>query len=165
MYKKKHRENNRKRTREMDAEYREQYREERRISDREYREINKDVRNAKRRQYGKDNPDVIHASNLRRRSLMEAGRTERSITPEELVVLKQSSDFCYYCGIQMKEDVNSTDPAKKTIDHMTPVTRGGTDAPENYVCACRLCNSRKYTKTAEEYFEILSAQEDALFFR
>lgn len=37
------------------------------------------------------------------------------------------------------------------IDHMTPLTRGGRHEPSNICLACRTCNRRKNTKTAEEF--------------
>lgn len=49
---------------------------------------------------------------------------------------------CWYCDAR---DVDIT------IDHLTPVSRGGTHANNNIVPACRSCNSRKGNKTLEEY--------------
>ena len=50
---------------------------------------------------------------------------------------------CAYCG----------DPAPTTVDHVTPVSRGGTDDRSNLVPACRSCNMEKLDFTPEEWRE------------
>jgi HNH endonuclease len=42
---------------------------------------------------------------------------------------------------------------KSTVDHATPVSRGGMDTPENWLLACRRCNESKGDDTVEEYRE------------
>jgi hypothetical protein len=37
------------------------------------------------------------------------------------------------------------------MDHLIPVSKGGGDDAHNLVLACSSCNSRKGTKTLEEY--------------
>lgn len=56
--------------------------------------------------------------------------------------LRQSlGDRCAYCG--------STQLL--TIDHVIPLVRGGSNAIDNLVVACRSCNSRKGSLTAVEF--------------
>ena len=50
---------------------------------------------------------------------------------------------CFYCG--GTEDL--------TIDHKTPLSRGGSNELTNLVPACRSCNRNKGTKTAEEWIK------------
>lgn len=50
-------------------------------------------------------------------------------------ILKRDNYICHYCG----EKANS-------VDHIVPVSRGGTDDEDNLVSCCRSCNSRKGTK-------------------
>lgn len=50
---------------------------------------------------------------------------------------------CFYCG----EDMGNT----ATLEHLTPVSKGGTNANHNIVLACKSCNSRKHDSTFEEY--------------
>lgn len=56
-----------------------------------------------------------------------------------------------------------------TIEHLTPVSRGGDNQRWNLVLACRTCNSRKGAKTFEEYMELvgfdLSDKYDAVIAR
>lgn len=51
-------------------------------------------------------------------------------------VLKRDNHTCRYCGA-------SAPDVKLTVDHVTPVALGGTDAPDNLVAACRDCNAGK----------------------
>jgi 5-methylcytosine-specific restriction endonuclease McrA len=56
---------------------------------------------------------------------------------------------CFYCGKELQD--------KYELDHKTPLSRGGTEWPENLCCACELCNSRKQQRTAEEFTEYLNS--------
>ncbi len=51
-------------------------------------------------------------------------------------ILRRDNHACRYCG--------ATAPAAElTVDHVTPVSLGGTDDPANLVTACRDCNAGK----------------------
>lgn len=56
-------------------------------------------------------------------------------------VFARDNHRCVYCG--------RTDDL--TLDHVTPLTRGGANTPENLKTACRSCNSSKNNKTPEEW--------------
>lgn len=43
-----------------------------------------------------------------------------------------------------------------TVDHLIPLTRGGTNWPANLAPACRSCNGRKRHRTYQEFMEILT---------
>lgn len=62
--------------------------------------------------------------------------------------LKYTQKKCFYCGIELNY-------SNFSIDHKIPVVKGGTNCNENLVACCLYCNSRKKTKTAEEYLEEL----------
>lgn len=51
-------------------------------------------------------------------------------------VLKRDNHTCRYCGA-------SAPDAKLTVDHVLPVSLGGTDTPDNLVAACQDCNYGK----------------------
>ena len=55
--------------------------------------------------------------------------------------------LCAYCGISIEGTYH--------IDHMMPLSRGGTNSPSNLCLACPDCNGRKYDKAAEEFREFL----------
>lgn len=56
---------------------------------------------------------------------------------------KGQANRCFFCGRDMGD--------RPTIEHLTPVSRGGTNANYNLVYACQSCNSKKHDKTLEEY--------------
>lgn len=51
-----------------------------------------------------------------------------------------SSGACHYCG-----------DFPTQVDHVIPVTRGGTSARDNLVAACRRCNLEKLDYTPDEW--------------
>ena len=57
-------------------------------------------------------------------------------------ILKRDAYTCHYCG-KMDGDA--------TIDHLIPVTRGGSSKDSNLITACKGCNSDKGNKTHNEY--------------
>ena len=64
---------------------------------------------------------------------------------------KRGQGICHYCGRQ-------THPSNLTMDHITPVVRGGRSTKNNIVPCCEECNARKQSKTPvewQEYLELL----------
>lgn len=59
------------------------------------------------------------------------------------ILRRRQNDRCAYCG----ESVQGFGE----IDHMMPVSRGGTNSIENLILACRTCNRDKTNKTAAEF--------------
>lgn len=57
-------------------------------------------------------------------------------------VLRRDNHACRYCGASAPE-------AKLTVDHVVPVTLGGSDEPSNLVTACEPCNSGKSSAPAD----------------
>jgi 5-methylcytosine-specific restriction endonuclease McrA len=70
------------------------------------------------------------------------GRQRRSSSKRNRI-LARDRHRCQYCGT--KGTVFDL-----TIDHIVPVSRGGTTSPENLVAACFACNQRKGDRTPEE---------------
>lgn len=52
-------------------------------------------------------------------------------------------DCCSYCGTQLG--------GFGEIDHMLPISKGGTNDPSNLTLACRSCNRDKNNKTSAEF--------------
>lgn len=57
-------------------------------------------------------------------------------------IFRRDGYVCNYCG---------TDDAKWAIDHVVPLSRGGTNEPDNLVVACFACNSSKNDKLLTEW--------------
>jgi hypothetical protein len=63
------------------------------------------------------------------------------------MVKARDNETCQYCG--------RCDPDGE-VDHVLPLSRGGFDALENLVCACRECNGQKGNKTPREWLKQLT---------
>jgi hypothetical protein len=94
------------------------------------------------KKYDKDNPDQAKKRSAKRAKLqMEA---KGSHTNEDIeTIRKQLGDRCYYCD----------DPlfGGGEIEHMQPISRGGSNDPSKLTFSCLLCNHEKHNKTEEEY--------------
>uniref|UniRef100_A0A6M3JLV8 Putative homing endonuclease n=1 Tax=viral metagenome TaxID=1070528 RepID=A0A6M3JLV8_9ZZZZ len=123
----------------------------------DYEKVKKAVNN-----YYKNHPEKVKASAKRWRennhdkaSLLWKRRdyrernAEGDFTLEEWnTKLEEYNYRCAYCGCELTSDTI-------TIDHQIPLIRGGTNYIDNLVPSCQSCNSKKGTKTAEEYLAIL----------
>ncbi len=87
-----------------------------------------------------------------RRARKKSGAIDRGISKNRL--RKIFGDNCYYCGIEM-----NFAPATErkyisnhaTIEHIIPLSNGGTHTWENVVLACRSCNLSKGSKDESDW--------------
>lgn len=78
---------------------------------------------------------------------MRAAKALGTHTRQEWYAKLRALDFrCYYCQRDTRHPA-----VKLTKDHLTPVSRGGSDAIDNVVPACRSCNYDKADMTEAEY--------------
>lgn len=85
---------------------------------------------------------------LPRIDAMRAARERGSHTDAEWFALVRSvRRRCAYCGCETRP----VGEWRLTMDHIVPVSRGGSDAIENLCVACAGCNSDKGTMTGDEY--------------
>ena len=52
-----------------------------------------------------------------------------------------NNPICKICGINMDDDYNS--PARVSLDHIIPKSKGGLDIEENWQIMCHDCNVKK----------------------
>ncbi len=72
-----------------------------------------------------------------RRRAWKAGTTVASLTTHQWQEIKAAYGFrCVYCARKMQ---------RLTMEHLTPLSRGGRHDAQNVVPACHRCNSRKQT--------------------
>lgn len=88
---------------------------------------------------------------IRHRRQARLASAEGEFTEEGFQELCIATDHrCFYCG-------GSEDKVGPLVpDHMTPVSRGGSNWLDNIVPACRSCNSRKGARTLEEFLTYLA---------
>ena len=77
-----------------------------------------------------------------RRARMVGAETDGIVSIEAL--RGRDGDNCAYC------DERLAVPAM-TLDHVLPLSRGGSHTMDNAVLACRPCNSQKHARTPEEW--------------
>lgn len=63
----------------------------------------------------------------------------------KLRVLERDNFTCAYCGTEVID--SQTSKQGWSVDHIIPLALGGSNDESNLVVACRLCNSKKGTKT------------------
>lgn len=81
--------------------------------------------------------------NRLQRHLRRAGRGTH-FRPEDVVArLRRQRSRCYWCGTSIADAYQ--------IDHVVPVSRGGTNEPSNIVLACIHCNSAKRARLPHEW--------------
>ena len=99
---------------------------------------NQQNRTAKTREWRRNNPAKASNHNLRRRNRTATGRL---LERDWERACRRLSGRCFYCGVT----------AKLTIDHVIPLSRGGTHTIGNVVPSCLPCNLRKGTRFVMEW--------------
>ena len=66
---------------------------------------------------------------------------------------------CVYCGVEVT--YYSKRHNTMELDHKIPVSKGGSDDPDNLACSCRPCNRAKHDMTAEEFVALRSGRANA----
>lgn len=131
--------------------------EEKSRQDKAYREKNKERLAAQKHQQYLDDPEraksrakawveanrqrvSVHKKNYKARKRSAEGR----YTVEDIALIRRSQrDRCLYCNCMLGGDEH--------IDHLIPLSRGGTNWPENLALSCGYCNMSKRDKTPDEY--------------
>lgn len=88
----------------------------------------------------------------RKISLLYGAEYDKTITKKSLI--KKLGLLCYYCKEQMTTTSRSLeryDPRLVTIEHLIPISLGGTHTQDNVVLACWECNSKKNNKTVNQF--------------
>lgn len=83
---------------------------------------------------------------LTRRYIYRRKNAKGFMSLEEQRETYKAFPICPYCN------KNKSD----TLDHVVPLSRGGSNDASNIVAVCRSCNSRKSDKTLNEFLPILS---------
>lgn len=117
---------------------------------REYYQDNKELFTNLRRKWRANNPDVVSAAAARR----ACAKLEGNATQELIKAKWEASDkTCILCGKPIDDTLPPRRPASRTIEHLTPIARGGRHDLDNIAFAHWSCNSSKNDKTLEEYRE------------
>ncbi len=112
-----------------------------------WRRANPERRAELARKYGRDHPEQVAANVERRRARM-------SMVPADLVLLGdllvEQEFVCYLCGEGIDPACKFPAAASPSVDHVIPLSRGGTGLRENLRAAHLGCNCWKGTRLLEE---------------
>lgn len=106
-----------------------------------YRERNREQGRAKTRRWRARNPDKAKVSGRLYRA-RKAGAQGSHTLADVIAILRAQRRLCFYC---------STSLTSYHVDHFIPLSRGGSDFPENLRLACSSCNCRKSNKLPWEW--------------
>lgn len=86
--------------------------------------------------------ELARAGQNRRRALEL--RAEGTCDSKDIALMyEQQHGLCCYCETQLHQSYH--------IEHIVPLSRGGSNSPENIALACASCNSRKASRTLMEF--------------
>lgn len=95
-------------------------------------------------------PKRISAEQVARRRKNATRKAKRKGTLER--VCGEQKWKCAYCGKPMTNGVVGGDVGRRaTIDHVKPISKGGSNRRANLVGACQTCNVSKGDMTVEEW--------------
>lgn len=98
--------------------------------------------NERTRRWNKKNPDKVRAYTLN--GVARRRNAEGKYTPADIVQLyKDQGGHCAYCGIGLCGEYH--------VDHMVPLTKGGSNWPDNLALACPTCNMSKNNHLLHEW--------------
>lgn len=101
-----------------------------------------DLKKHWQRGYQKRKPLVGQARLRARRARMKSA--EGTFTASDVSVqYERQRGLCFWCGIALN--------GKYEIDHIIPVSRGGSNWPDNICCSCRQCNRSKGNRLPQEW--------------
>jgi 5-methylcytosine-specific restriction endonuclease McrA len=89
----------------------------------------------------KANPDKIRAKTARRRAWLTKSQTNFTAA-DVLRLYEEQSGLCRYCFVQLGHDYH--------VDHVIPLSRGGSNGPENICLSCPSCNLKKAARLPSE---------------
>lgn len=115
---------------------------------RAYRLANLEHKNAAERAWKLENRELVYAANARREALKRGAATSERIYRR--TVWERDGGVCRLCGLP-------ADASKWHLEHLTPLSRGGSHIYGNVAVSHPACNLAKFRMTFEEWTASRSA--------
>lgn len=106
-----------------------------------YRAENPDRIRQQRRAFNERNPDKHRKDAHARRAMLAKVEHDPAVTLESLRVIH--GDTCCYCPTLMDFHADQYASSRATVEHIVPISRGGSHTFDNTTLACRSCNVSK----------------------
>lgn len=111
----------------------------------EWREKNLDRHREMCRNWARNHPENMRAIVAKRRALKL--KADGSYTKNDIKKLKtDQKNVCVVCGVDL-------DVSGFHVDHIYPLSKGGSNWPNNLQLLCPTCNRKKGSKTPDEFRE------------
>jgi len=114
----------------------------RRKKDRDWRQRNIELARQQDRDWQKNNRDKDAVKSRRRRALKANAPGSHTATDIDCLYINQRG-LCAYCSTPLHGNYH--------VDHVIPLSRGGSNNPDNLVLACATCNTSKGDKLISEW--------------
>lgn len=109
---------------------------------REWKKKNRDRVNHNGRLYCQRHPEFRRVQRSRRRARV-LGSPEHHTQGDIRTQFQKQAGMCFWCSSAVGDDYH--------VDHVIPLSRGGSDGKDNIVIACPKCNRLKSNKLPEEW--------------
>jgi len=111
---------------------------------REYRKkerlLNPDAERERSRRYRKNHPDRIAALYNFRRAIKKGADADKFLFND---IFERDNWRCQICGKKLNNKRKMPHPLTATVDHIIPLSLGGSHKKDNVQCACLGCNQSK----------------------
>lgn len=115
---------------------------------RKWKKVNREKLNARRRERYANDPEYRFknlARSQKRYSLRRGASTAELV--DRQTIMGRDEATCYICG------KGPLDNSEIHLDHVIPVSKGGSHTPDNLKVACASCNHKKHDKSLAEVRE------------
>jgi 5-methylcytosine-specific restriction endonuclease McrA len=114
---------------------------------RKYREANREILSKKQREYSKtEKGRIVEKVSQQNRRYLKRYNTNPGdkLTAKQIKYLTEIYTHCVYCDTELTPD-------NTHIDHVHPLSKGGSHSIDNVVLACKDCNLRKNDKPLDQW--------------
>lgn len=99
----------------------------------------------KQKEFKKENPDKVYAHKLKYKT---AKLNAFVANVDKFEIFKRDGYICQLCGKPTNPDVHYYNSEYPSIDHIIPLSKGGTHEPDNVQCSHNGCNKSKGNRSS-----------------